>query len=339
MPPCLRLWAGVLVLALAVPASAGGQSEANIPALVDRYAVKYGIPLYIGRNLAREASGGRQDAVSPSGARGVMQLMPETAKALGIDVNDPEQNIEGGMRYLRQQYDRFRRWDLALAAYHAGPVTVVRHNAVPPKSQAFVQRVLDTGSPSGRASPPASAGRQLSDGFAWPLQGVLTARFGRSHRGIDLAAPHGTPIRASRAGKVAFAGWYYEYGRTVILDHGNGIVTLYGHTSANLVRQGRAVGAGELIARVGCSGRCTGPHVHFEIRVNGRAVDPLREIRAAAPSAGTAGGSVNPIQTTPIDGASTQPPVGPSGNPIPDVRETIEDGQIVRRFEKVTVSR
>lgn len=316
MPPCLRLLAGVLVFALTVPAYAAARSEPNIPALVDRYAQRYGIPLYIGRNLVRVASEGRQDAVSRSGARGVMQLMPETARALGIDINDPEQNIEGGMRYLRQQYDRFGRWALALAAYHAGPAAVVRQSGVPPKSQAFVQRVLDTGSPSGRASSPAVAGRRLPDGFAWPLQGVLTARFGRSHRGIDLAAPHGTPIRASRAGKVAFEGWYYEYGRTVILDHGHGIVTLYGHTSANLVQQGRAAGAGELIARVGCSGRCTGPHVHFEIRVNGRAVDPLREIRAAAPSADPTSGTVNPARAAPTNGAPMT---------IPDVQEAIED--------------
>lgn len=338
----------VLLFAPAVPAQ-GAQADPHIPALVDRYALQYGIPQYIARNLVREASGSRQDAVSRSGARGVMQLMPETARALGIDIDNTEQNIEGGMRYLRQQYDRFRRWDLAVAAYHAGPAAVARLNGVPPNSRSFVQRVLDTESRPGsevrlgRTSPPATAGRRLPDGFALPLQGVLTARFGRSHRGIDLAAPHGTPIRASRGGKVSFSGWYYDYGRTVMIDHGAGVLTLYGHTSANLVRQGSAVRAGEVIARVGCTGRCTGPHVHFEIRVNGRAVDPFREIREYGATIERAAGSVSPspIASRPAPASRTgsaRQSASVPGTPVTQVRDTVQGGQVVRRVETVIIS-
>jgi len=112
---------------------------------------------------------------------------------------------------------------------------------------------------------------------------VLTSRFGwryrRHHDGIDLAAPHGTPIYAARAGRVVFAGWYYGYGRTVILDHGNGLQTLYGHASSLLVREGQQVERGQLIARVGCTGSCTGSHLHFEVRLRGRAVNPLGYLR------------------------------------------------------------
>lgn len=320
-------------------------SAERIWALVDAYARRYGIPLQIARNLVRVESGGRQDAVSPSGARGVMQLMPATARALGIDIDDPEQNIEGGMRYLRRQYDRFGRWDLALAAYHSGPAAVLKHNGIPPTSQTFVRRVLSgttVAAARGPSSTGTTSGNGLPPGFAWPLSGPLTARFTGRHRGVDVAAPIGTPIRASRAGRVRHAGRYYEYGLTVILDHGGGVSTLYGHASAVLVRVGQAVAAGEVIARVGCTGRCTGPHVHFEIRINGAAVDPLRQLprRAEAPRPpgpapveGPMGGPAGPaIEAVPL------PTLGAAVDYTTTVRDTVQGGQMVGRREEIVVS-
>ncbi len=134
-------------------------ASANIWALVDTYAKKYGIPLYIARNVAHYESGGRQNAVSSRGARGVMQLMPATARALGVNPNDPRQNIEGGMRHLRGLHNRFKRWDYAIAAYHAGPGAVVAYHGIPPypETQRYVATILGrTGSrPSAqRTSPP-----------------------------------------------------------------------------------------------------------------------------------------------------------------------------------------
>jgi len=342
-----RLSAGALCfllsLLLAASSHAASNGGVNVPALVDRYARKYGIPLHIARNLVRLESGGQQDAVSPSGARGVMQLMPETANALGIDIDDPEQNIEGGMRYLRLQYDRFGRWDLAVAAYHAGPAAVHRHNGVPPKSQAFVKAVVGPQTTAARApsSTTARPASRLARGFAWPLQGPVMARFGPRHHGIDIAARQGTPIRASRAGKVASAGWYYDYGRTVILDHGTSILTLYGHASVALVRPGQSVKAGEVIARVGCTGRCTGPHVHFEIRINGRAVDPFKEIEVAGASAPRPPASpLSPAgqpDKSSGDETLTRRAVSVTGDTIRTVKETVKNGQVVRRIETVVV--
>lgn len=343
MPLATRRWAGAFVLGLALlipaPAVAAGSSATDIPALVDKYARKYGIPLTIARNLVRVESGGRQDAVSPSGARGVMQLMPETARILGVDITDAEQNIEGGMRYLRMQFDRFGRWDLAVAAYHAGPVAVQKANGIPAKSAAFVRRVM--GGTVSASAPPARAAEathRLTGGFAWPVEGLLTARFGTRHRGIDLAVPAGTPIRASRAGTVSHTGRYYEYGQTVILEHGGGVSTLYGHASAILVQKGQAVKAGEVIARVGCTGRCTGPHVHFEIRVNGRAVDPLTaqvSLSSAAPARVT---QAPPIQTpaAPAEDRSSRTPAA-SGDTIVSVREIMRGGEVVYRVETTTL--
>jgi len=118
--------------------------------------------------------------------------------------------------------------------------------------------------------------------FRWPTRGVITSRFGRRwrrhHNGVDIAAPRGTPIYAARGGLVSFAGWYYGYGLAVFIDHGTGITSIYGHASALLVRVGQGVSAGQQIARIGCTGSCTGNHVHFEVRVNGRPVNPLRYI-------------------------------------------------------------
>jgi LysM repeat protein len=128
-----------------------------------------------------------------------------------------------------------------------------------------------------------AASLRVAGTFFWPARGVLTSRFGwryrRHHEGIDLAAPHGTPIYAARDGVVDFAGWKGGYGRVVFLDHGDGIVTVYGHASSLSVQSGQQVKKGQMIARVGCTGRCTGSHLHFEVRVNGRAVNPLPYLR------------------------------------------------------------
>ncbi|MCL6500074.1 MAG: M23 family metallopeptidase [Firmicutes bacterium] len=116
--------------------------------------------------------------------------------------------------------------------------------------------------------------------YLWPARGVVTSRFGtrwrRHHTGVDIAAPRGTPIHAARDGRVVRAGWYGGYGLVVVLEHGDGMETWYGHASAVLVRVGQQVDRGQVIGRVGCTGACTGPHVHFEVRVRGQPVNPLR---------------------------------------------------------------
>lgn len=126
----------------------------------------------------------------------------------------------------------------------------------------------------------ASSAAALAQGFIWPARGRLTSRFGwrrwRHHDGIDIAAPYGTPVTAARDGVVVFAGWYHAYGKAIIVDHGSGLQTLYGHNSKLLVRSGQRVAKGELIAKVGSTGRSTGPHLHFEVRINGRPVNPIK---------------------------------------------------------------
>jgi murein DD-endopeptidase MepM/ murein hydrolase activator NlpD len=95
------------------------------------------------------------------------------------------------------------------------------------------------------------------------------------HEGIDITASSGTPIWAAAAGTVIWASWRGGYGNCVVVDHGNGLATLYAHASSILVGVGQSVGQGEMIALVGSTGNSSGPHLHFEVRVNGSAVDPL----------------------------------------------------------------
>ena len=126
---------------------------------------------------------------------------------------------------------------------------------------------------------PAPTGQASAAGFVWPVHGVLTSsfgwRWGRMHEGIDLAVPSGTPVVASAAGTVIVAGWMGGYGNLVVIDHGNGLATAYGHNTSVAVSYGQTVAQGQLISYSGSTGHSTGPHVHFEVRVNGAPVDPL----------------------------------------------------------------
>lgn len=123
------------------------------------------------------------------------------------------------------------------------------------------------------------SGTPSASGFIWPLNGTFVSgfgmRWGRMHEGIDIAAPTGTPVWAAAAGTVIHSGWLGGYGLLVVVDHGNGVATAYAHNSSLLVAVGQNVSQGETIALVGSTGNSSGPHVHFEVRVNGVAVDPL----------------------------------------------------------------
>lgn len=121
--------------------------------------------------------------------------------------------------------------------------------------------------------------------FIQPVSGRMSSGFGmrrhpisgrsKMHTGVDWAAPTGTPIKAAGAGKVITAAYLRGYGNTVVIDHGGGISTLYGHCSRLFVSSGQSVTTGQKIAAVGSTGYSTGPHLHFEVRVNGKPVNPV----------------------------------------------------------------
>ena len=118
------------------------------------------------------------------------------------------------------------------------------------------------------------------DTFLWPVNGLINSGFGPRgssfHDGIDIAAPEGTPIVAIEAGEVIYSDQLRGYGNMVIVRHVGGIVSVYAHNEANLVREGQMVARGEVVGKVGSTGRVSGPHLHFEIRRNNAAEDPLR---------------------------------------------------------------
>jgi murein DD-endopeptidase MepM/ murein hydrolase activator NlpD len=131
---------------------------------------------------------------------------------------------------------------------------------------------------SGSYSPPSDSTPSAA-GLIWPVSGPVTSpfgmRWGRMHEGIDIGVGYGTPIHAAASGRVVYSGWMDGYGNLVAIDHGRGLSTAYGHQSRIVVSNGQTVSQGQVIGYVGCTGHCFGPHLHFEVRINGNPVDPM----------------------------------------------------------------
>src|SRR4051812_601590 len=140
----------------------------------------------------------------------------------------------------------------------------------------------------GRAGPSTLATLRLSPPLSpllldWPLRAPVGSPFGprgdRFHPGIDLTAGMGSFVGAAAAGRVSFAGYFDGYGQLVVIAHGSGVRTFYAHLSAISVRVGQRINAGAQVGLVGATGEATGPHLHFEVRVRGAAIDPLTALR------------------------------------------------------------
>jgi lipoprotein NlpD len=175
-------------------------------------------------------------------------------------------------------------WDLAPApgggeatrpAGAEGPKAVADREELPPRPS----RAPSSGPTSPRTGMAASRPEPATKGMLdWPLRGVLYGRFGKKgrepHDGIDLAAPAGTPVKTAQEGTVLYAGEQRGYGLIVIVQHPTGLITLYAHNRDLRVKTGQVVRRSQVIATVGESGRTSGPHLHFEVRVDGKPMDP-----------------------------------------------------------------
>ena len=145
--------------------------------------------------------------------------------------------------------------------------------------QGQIQAQIQAASSTPTTPLPAGPIQGGSSGWIWPVNGTVSSpfgpRWGRMHEGIDIAAPAGTPIRAANAGNVILAAPTSGYGNYTCIEHGGGLSSCYAHQSSYATSVGASVQQGDVIGYVGCTGSCFGDHLHFEIRINGAAVDPL----------------------------------------------------------------
>ena len=153
-------------------------------------------------------------------------------------------------------------------------------------ARAAEEEANSTGGGGGPApAPPVPAPTNTGGQFTWPASGPVTSPYGyrthpifgdaRLHTGIDIGAGYGSPVYAATGGTVVFAGSMSGYGNAIVVDHGGGVATTYNHLSGFSTSQGATVSRGQTIGSVGCTGYCTGPHLHFEVRIGGSPVDPM----------------------------------------------------------------
>ncbi|MGB3640721.1 MAG: M23 family metallopeptidase [Rivularia sp. (in: cyanobacteria)] len=157
-----------------------------------------------------------------------------------------------------------------------------KQNALPQVSKwvesQYPIRLLQQTKPKNTAFP-TTKGIPITSGFGWRIH-PLTGEY-RFHSGIDFGAPQGTPIYAFKAGLVEFAGIRGGYGKAVIINHGAGKSTLYGHASKLIVRKGERVVPGQIVGKIGSTGNSTGPHLHFEVRLDDKPVNPRPYLQQA----------------------------------------------------------
>jgi murein DD-endopeptidase MepM/ murein hydrolase activator NlpD len=209
------------------------------------------------------------------GLRDEMRATVNTVRAARDEIAARKQQLEATRLKLRQRTDQLA---IARRKQHA-TLTRVREQQedlegdLSEISQKIAEQLAQQ-----TGALPAGPIRAGSGQFIWPVNGSVVSgfgmRWGRMHEGIDIAVSTGTPIRAAASGSVSLAGASGGYGNYTCISHGGGLSTCYAHQSQILVSGGQ-VAQGQIIGLVGCTGHCFGPHLHFEVRVGGEAVDPL----------------------------------------------------------------
>jgi murein DD-endopeptidase MepM/ murein hydrolase activator NlpD len=194
------------------------------------------------------------------------------AKAAQAKAQARRAQTEAALASLERAQAQHRRLVAAVTAHQKEVLSEIDAQA---KSESELTRIINSRS---RSTGGAGTTARNAGGCIWPARGRVTSeygrRWGRLHAGIDIGAPTGTPIWAAKSGTVIFSGQQSGYGNVIIIDHGGGMTTLYGHQSRRIAQDGQHVSQGQLIGKVGSTGHSTGSHVHFETRYGGTPRNP-----------------------------------------------------------------
>ncbi|WP_133065293.1 transglycosylase SLT domain-containing protein [Virgibacillus profundi] len=287
---------------------------------INKSAQKYGVSPFLIASIIQQESSFNSRAVSGAGARGLMQLMPATARELGVkDSFNPAQNIDGGTKYIAQQLKAFGG-DLnkALAAYNAGAGNVRKYGGIPPfeETQNYVKKVNSNlesfGSAVGNTTAQVkSSNSKMNETANYYLdQFTTTSGYGmrkhptkgtnRMHHGVDLAnGRSGDAVKALRSGKVTIAGYDKSAGNWVVIEQDDGTVAKYMHMLGDLrVKKGQRVDAGQQLGRVGSTGDSTGAHLHLQIDRNGQSIDPMKYLEELSKTAAQSRGNVEDARSS-----------------------------------------
>ena len=224
-------------------------------------------------SAGRYAEEARQARDEIRSARNEVQASEERATAAAQELRTATEELEG----RKKELEKVKSQRSALLARVVGDREDIEAEAKDLQRQsATLAAKIIAAQTGGRVSVDTTIS---SRGMIYPVNGPLTSgfgmRWGRMHEGIDIAVGTGTPVVAAASGVVISAGWGGGYGNLVVIDHGGGVATAYAHNSRIIVSSGQSVGQGAVIAYSGSTGHSTGPHVHFEVRIGGSAVDPL----------------------------------------------------------------
>jgi murein DD-endopeptidase MepM/ murein hydrolase activator NlpD len=253
-------------------------SASNISDLIDgiEYVSEIGRQ---DRRIARQAARAKT-AVAEARARTTVTRTGVQRVTQVVEERTNEQRAERDRLIASQealQDARSEKQD-TLASVHADEREFLHEVAGLERMSAALGAQIRSAQASAAPSTPSDTSPSAS-GFIWPVSGPVTSgfgwRWGRMHEGIDIGVASGTPIVAAAGGTVIFSGWMSGYGNLVVVDHGGGVATAYAHQSSIASGVGQYVSQGQVIGYVGCTGHCFGSHLHFEVRVNGGAVDPL----------------------------------------------------------------
>jgi soluble lytic murein transglycosylase-like protein len=256
---------------------------------INQAASKYGVDPNLIAAIIKQESGFQQTKngktlTSPSGALGLMQLLPGTARSLGVDPNDAFQNIMGGTKYIADQIKAFGgNIEKALAAYNAGAGNVRKYNGVPPfkETQNYVKNVLANFNKlsSSIVKSVDSTSQSVADYYLnnFKVSSKFNEKRGStSHKGLDLSNGRaGDPVKALKGGKVITAAYSKTAGNWVVIQQDDGIVAKYMHMQKGLsVKAGQTIVAGQQLGKVGSTGDSTGNHLHLQLESGGKAIDP-----------------------------------------------------------------